>query len=150
MLINSINTQEDLGEMRNFPLEASEFGYKYFDVEEYTSKKYLEQYKQMARWFYTIAISDRPKVIKQWREMEVQAEFETFHDDFTSKLYLDETVNKTGYMAIDFEGAGLSEISSIRTSHHFFDDASIGHEPLIVQPPTTIEQKPSKGKKCDR
>lgn len=80
---------EDLGEMRNFQIDSETFGFRYFDMEEEQSKQYLEQFKAIARWFYTFKPSERPHIIKQWREMEVQGEFEQFHNDFLSKLWID-------------------------------------------------------------
>ena len=82
--------REDLGEMTSYPLDADTFGFRYFDDEEENSKEYLKEYKKIGRWFSQMAISERPKVIKQWREMAVQTDFQWLHDNFTSKLYTDE------------------------------------------------------------
>lgn len=81
---------EDLGEMTTYPLDADTFGFRYFDDEEDKSKEYLTQYKQIGRWFSQIATAERPKVIKQWREMGTQTDYEWLSDNFTSKLFDDE------------------------------------------------------------
>lgn len=95
-----VNRLEDLGEMRNFDLDSNDFGYRYFDMEEENSKKYLEQFKELSVWFYSFKPEERPHIIKQWREMEVQGNFENFYNDFLSKLWVDpfndnETMEKT-------------------------------------------------------
>jgi hypothetical protein len=74
----------------HFPLEADSFGFRYFDDEEEQSKEYLKEYKQIGRWFSQMALEERPKVLKQWREMAVEADFEWLHDNFSSKLFKDE------------------------------------------------------------
>jgi hypothetical protein len=81
---------EVTGNHQNFPLEADSFGFRYFDDEEEQSKEYLKEYKQIGRWFSQMALEERPKVLKQWREMAVEADFEWLHDNFSSKLFKDE------------------------------------------------------------
>lgn len=82
------------GEHETFPLEADSFGFRYFDMEEEQSKEYLKEYKKIGRWFSQMAINERPKVLKQWREMSVEADFEWLSDNFSSKLFTDEMETK--------------------------------------------------------
>ena len=79
--------QDFLGGHKSFPLDADEFGFRYFDMEEENSKEYLKQFKKIGRWFSQIALRERHLVIKQWREMAVETDFEWLHDNFTSKLF---------------------------------------------------------------
>jgi hypothetical protein len=83
---------EVTGNHQNFPLEADSFGFRYFDDEEEQSKEYLKEYKQIGRWFSQMALEERPKVLKQWREMAVEADFEWLHDNFSSKLFKDDCI----------------------------------------------------------
>jgi hypothetical protein len=39
-----------------------------------------------------MALEERPKVLKQWREMAVEADFEWLHDNFSSKLFKDDCI----------------------------------------------------------
>lgn len=75
------------GEHETFPLDRDSFGYKYFDDEQETSMKFLQQYKDLGRWFGQIALDERHKVIKQWKEMAVEADFEWIHDAIGKRLF---------------------------------------------------------------
>jgi len=78
------------GEHETFPIDPDTFGWRYFEDEEETSKTHLAEYKAIGRWFSQMAISERPKVIKQWREMAVEADFEWLSDNFLGQLYDDD------------------------------------------------------------
>lgn len=78
------------GEHETFDIDSKEFGYKYFDMEEENSKEFLKQFKEIGRWFSQMAITERPKVIKQWREMGSSFDYEWINDHFFKKLYDEE------------------------------------------------------------
>ena len=73
MSLNQPNEIYETEPMTDFQIDRSQFGYKYFDDEEENSKEYLKQLKAIEIWFGQIALRERSKVIKQWREMGVQA-----------------------------------------------------------------------------
>ena len=97
MMTQELESSEGLnltGEHVTFEIDHDSFGYKYFDMEEENSKEHLSTFKGIGRWFSQMAIQERPKVIKQWREMAVEADFEWINDNFFTKLYDDEWGDK--------------------------------------------------------
>lgn len=87
--MNLVSLDELTGEHEIFDTDPSSFGWRYFDMEEETSKEHAKNFKKMGRWFSQMAITERPKVIKQWREMASSFDYEWLSEHFINKLYSD-------------------------------------------------------------
>lgn len=90
--LESLQTSIDEPELRDeTPMDTFElsenFGYRYFEDEEETSKEHLENMRNLYVWFFSLTANSQDQVKKQWREMAVQIDFEKFAARFWTELY---------------------------------------------------------------